>query len=151
METSGLRKRCNKKVRKTSQLKKAPKSSKSDEPMPEFVDTGLDNDDQKPKNGWRPGDGKNNATKAGKNLKRPHSQKKHQSHLNLLTQTRKKKSCLRMIKKKNTSFAVGERRGPRKILHSRKNWKGWFLWEDPMKVTNYHMLLYMILNTLGQC
>ena len=51
METSGLRKRCNKKVRKTSQLKKAPKSSKSDEPMPEFVDTGLDNDDQKPKNG----------------------------------------------------------------------------------------------------
>ena len=51
METSGLRKRCNKKVRKTSQLKKAPKSSKSDEPMPEFVDTGLDDDDQKPKNG----------------------------------------------------------------------------------------------------
>ena len=120
MEIIGLHKRCNKKARKTSQPKKARKSSKSDESMPEFADTGLDEDEQKPKNASRSGDGENNATKAGKKLKRHHSQKKHQSHLNLLTQARKKKSRLRMIKRKNTSFAEGERRGPRKILHLRK-------------------------------
>ena len=76
MEIIGLHKKCNKKVKKTPQLKKAPKSSKSDEPMPEFVGTGPGDDDQKPKNASRPGDGENDATKAGKKLKRPHSQKK---------------------------------------------------------------------------
>ena len=35
-----------------------------------------------------------------KKQKRPHSRKKHQSQLNLLTQSRKKKGHLRMIKRK---------------------------------------------------
>ena len=85
MEIINLHKRCNKKARKTSQPKKAPKS---------------DEEEQKTKKASRSSDGKNAAIKAGKKFKRPHSLKKHQSHLNLLTQARKKRSRLRMIKRK---------------------------------------------------
>ena len=82
MEIINLHKRCNKKARKTSQPKKAPKS------------------DEETKKASRSSDGKNAAIKAGKKFKRPHSLKKHQSHLNLLTQARKKRSRPRMIKRK---------------------------------------------------
>ena len=44
----------------------------------------------------------------GKKLKRPHSLKKHQSHLNLLTQVRKKKKgCPRTIKRKKYLLCWG--------------------------------------------
>ena len=45
-----------------------------------------------------------------KKLKRSHSLKKHQSHLNLLTQAKMKK---RMTKTKNTSFTWAEGRSPK--------------------------------------
>ena len=43
-----------------------------------------------------------------KKLKRPHSLKKHQSHLNLLTQARKRRrGCLKMIKRKKYLLCWG--------------------------------------------
>ena len=98
MEIINLHKRCNKKARKVSQPKKASGSPRSDEPKKAsgFVDD-PSKEEQKPKKT----DGKKNAKKSGKKLKRPHSLKKHQSHLNLLTQARKKKKgCHRAIKGK---------------------------------------------------
>ena len=46
MEIINLHKRCNKMARKTSQPKKALNTSKSDEPISGFVDTGLDEDEK---------------------------------------------------------------------------------------------------------
>ena len=111
MEIINLHKKCNKKARKVSQPKKASESSKSDEtknvsgPIDDPSDEG-----QKPKKASS--DGKKTAAKPGKKL--PHSLKKHQSHLNLLIQTgKKKKGRRRTIKGKNTSFAWSERRSPK--------------------------------------
>ena len=94
MEIINLHKRCNKKV---PQPKKAP--FKSDEPKkapepPEFI-----GDPSKEEQRFKKVDGKKVAYKGRKKkLKRPHSRKKHQSHLNLFTQVGKKKSRPRMIK-----------------------------------------------------
>ena len=108
MEIICLHKRCNKKARKTSQPKKAPKSFKSDEPKKVPGSPGLiddpSGDEQKPKKTSK------TTKKSGKKLKRSHSLKKHQSHLNLLTQAKKKK---RMTKTKNTSFTWAEGRSPK--------------------------------------
>ena len=89
MEIINLHKMCNNKDRKLPQPKNAPK------PL-EPIDSSEE--EQRPRNASRPEDGRKTATKAGKKLKRPHSRKKHQSHLNLLNQA---------------SFPEGERRGTR--------------------------------------
>ena len=95
MEIINLHKRCNKKA---PQPKKA--LSKSDEPKkapksPEFIDD-LSEEEQKPKKPMK----KRQLQRQEKKLKIAHSRKRHQSHLNLLTQAgkTKKKSCPRMIK-----------------------------------------------------
>ena len=77
MEIINLHKRCNKKARKTSQPKNAPKS-------PEFVETDDSSEDkQKPKKDPKSSNGKKAATKAGKKkFERTHCLKKHQSHSN---------------------------------------------------------------------
>ena len=86
MQIINLHKRCNKKV---PQPKKTSKSS-------EFIDD-QSKEEQKSKNT----DGKKTAAKTGKKVKNTnHSQEKHQSHLNLLTQAgKKKKDHPRMIKR----------------------------------------------------
>ena len=86
-------------------------------------------------------------------------EKKHQSHLNLLIQLRslKKKDHLKMIKsllcwgwkKKPKVFLIFRRRV--KIWQSKKRWKRQFLWQDPIKVMNYHALHYVIPNTSNGC
>ena len=67
---------------------------------------------QKPKKASRSSDVKKTATKAGKELRRPHSLKMHQSHLNLLIQVRKskKKKDRPMMINGKKNFAGGERR-----------------------------------------
>ena len=57
-------------ARKTSQPKKALNTSKSDEPISGFVDTGLDEDEKKSKKASRPGVAKKSATKARKKVKK---------------------------------------------------------------------------------
>ena len=104
-----IHKRCNKRARKVPQPKKASKSPKSDEPKKvlEPIDD-PNEEEQKPKKASSPSDGKKVATKAGKKLKRLHSRKKHQSHLNLLAQARKKKEgCPRTIKRKKYVLCYG--------------------------------------------
>ena len=94
-EIINLHKRRNRKARKVSQPKKA---SGSDEPKK--VSGPIDDpskEEKKPKKA----DGKKTTTKAGKKVKKTSQPKKHQTHLNLLTQARKKKkSCPRTIKGK---------------------------------------------------
>ena len=101
-----LHKRCNKKAMKVSQPKKASRSPRSDEPKKA---SGLIDDpsekEQKPKKASS--DGKKITTKVGKKVKKTSQPKKHQSHLNLLTQTRKKKGCLRTIKGKKCLLCWG--------------------------------------------
>ena len=92
MEIINLHKRCNKKARKTPLPKKALKSTKSDD---------SNEEKQGPKKHQGQAMEKRSLQKQEKKLKRPHSLKKHQSHLNLLTQARKKKKgCPRTIKGK---------------------------------------------------
>ena len=95
MKIINLRKKCNKKARKVSQKK----VSGSDEPKK--VSGPIDDpggEEKKPKKVSN--NGKKTPTKAGKKkLKRPHGLKKYQSHVNLLIQARKKKGCLKMIKR----------------------------------------------------
>ena len=76
MEIINIHKRCNKRVRKIPQPKKASKSPKSDEPkkVSEPIDDPSE-EEQKPKKASRPSDGKKVATKAVKKLKRLHSLK----------------------------------------------------------------------------
>ena len=89
MEIINLHKRCNKKARKVTQPKKAPKSFKSDEPKKIAGSPGLIDDpseeEQRPKKASRPSDGKKTATRKEKKVKKTSQPKKHQSHLNLLT------------------------------------------------------------------
>ena len=92
IEIVHLHKRCNKKARKVSQPKKSSESLKSNEPK--IVSGPIDDPSekgQKSKKTSRSSNGKKTATKAGKKVKRTPQPKKHQSHLNLLTQARKKK------------------------------------------------------------
>ena len=74
MEIICLHKRCNKKARKTSQPKKAPKSFKSDEPKKVPGSPGLIDDpseeEQKPNKVSRLSDRKKAAAKAGKKVKK---------------------------------------------------------------------------------
>ena len=69
MEIINIHKRCNKRVRKISQPKKASKSPKSDEPkkVSEPIDDPGE-EEQKPKKVSRLSDGKKVATKAGKKV-----------------------------------------------------------------------------------
>ena len=92
IEVVHLHKRCNKKARKVSQPKKSSESLKSNEPK--IVSGAIDDPSekgQKSKKTSRSSNGKKTATKAGKKVKRTPQPKKHQSHLNLLTQAGKKK------------------------------------------------------------
>ena len=99
MEIINLRKRCNKKARKIPRPKKALKSPKSDDSSEE---------EQRPKKASRSNDGKKVAKKAEKKVKKTPQPKKHQSHLNLLTQARKKKkSRPRTIKGKKYFLYYG--------------------------------------------
>ena len=103
MEIINLHKRCSK-AGKAPQPKKAPKSPKSDEPKKVLGSPGLTDDpseeEQSPKKASRSSDGKKTAVRTRKKLKRPHNLKKDQNQLNLLTQARKKKGRLGMIKRK---------------------------------------------------
>ena len=81
MEIISLHKRCNKNERKVSQPRKASGS-------PGLIDDPSE-EGQKPKKASMLSNGKKTATKAGKNVKKTLQPKKHQSHLNLLTQARK--------------------------------------------------------------
>ena len=67
---------------------------------------------QKPKKVSRSSDVKKTAIKPGKKLRRPHSLKMHQSHLNLLIQMRKskKKKDRPMMIKGKKNFTGVERR-----------------------------------------
>ena len=81
----------------------------------------------------RPADRKKFAKKAGQKLKSSHSRTKHQNHLNLLTQVRKKKKgCPRTIKRKKYLLWWGWKKKSKvflilgrtvKIWLSRKRWK----------------------------
>ena len=73
MEIINLHKMCNKKVRKVTQPKKAPKSSKPDEPKKIPGSPGFIDEEQKAKKASGSGDGKKTATEAGKKLKRRYS------------------------------------------------------------------------------
>ena len=96
-----------------------------------------------------------------KKLKRPHNLKKHQSHLNLLTQVRKRgRGRPKMIKRKKIPPLLGVKEEVQSFYDLQKNSKNLtiekkvekvVLWRDLMKVTNYHMLHYVIPNTLKGC
>ena len=96
-------------IRRLGRLHSREKAlSKSDEPkkVPGPIDD-LSEEQQRPKKSSGSSNEKKTATKAKKKLKKPHGQKKHQSHLNLLIQVRKKKGCSRMIKEKKYLLCWG--------------------------------------------
>ena len=86
MKIINLDKKCNKKARKVSQKKASPKS---DEPKkvsgPIMIQAKKNRSLKKSME-------KRQLQRQGKKLKRPHRLKKHQSHLNLLTQARSLKN-----------------------------------------------------------
>ena len=101
-------------------------------------------------------------TKSGKKLKRPHSLKKHQIYLNLLIQATKKKEKgrPRTIKGEKMPPSLGVEEEAKRFLDIKKESKNFTIdkkvekavfMAGTMKVTNYHMLHYVIPNTLKGC
>ena len=150
MEIINLHKKCNKKVRKTPRPKKTP--SYPNQMTQARKNRGLTKHQGQAME-------KRSLLKQGK--KRPHSLKKHQSHLNLLTQARKKKKgCPRTKKGEKISFLLGLKEEIQSVFDFWKDSKNLTIKKKvervvfmggPMKATNYHMFHYMIQNTSKRC
>ena len=111
-----IHKRCNNRAMKVPQPKKASKSPKSDEPKKVLEPINDPNEEeQKPKKGSSPSDGKKVGTKAGKKVKKALQPKKAPKSPEFIDSSEKEEEGLPKDnkEKKNTSFAGGERRSPK--------------------------------------
>ena len=165
MEIISLHKRCNKRARKVPQPKKVSESPKSDEPKKVSRSPGLiDNpseEGQKTKKASGPSNGKNTATKAGKKIKKASQPKKAPKSPEFIDsseeegegspQDDKEKKILPLLGVKEEVQSFYDLQKNSKNLTIEKKVEKVVLWRDLMKVTNYHMLHYVIPNTLKGC
>ena len=127
MEIINLRKRCKNKARKTSQLKKALKLSKSDEPKkvpvsPELIDDSCE-EEQGPKKASRSGDGKKTATKAGKKVNKASQPKKAPKLPEFIDSSEEEEGLPQDHKEKKLPPLLGVKEEAQGLFHLRKESK----------------------------
>ena len=151
MEIISLNKRCNKKARKTPQPKKAPRSPKSDNSSEE---------EQRPKKASRSNDGKKVATKARKKVKKTPQPRKAPKSPEFIDSSKEEEGPPKDNKGKKIPPLLGVKKEVQSFFDLRKDSKNLTVKKKvervvfiggPMKVTNYHMLHYIIPNTSKRC